>query len=266
MEKVLVAVFDTETAAFEGLSALQQLHEQGELTVYATTVLAKDAAGVVTIKKQADEGPLGTALGMMTGGLVGLLAGPVGLAMGATAGAMTGLMFDVGKVWISSDVVDQISLSLQPGKAAVLAEVDETWVTPVDTRLGALGATVIRRPTSEAVQEQVNRDAAAYAADMKQLEQELAQARAEDKAAVQKEIAAIRKQLEATRAEIDAEVERSNREANAKLNALSAQMQQASDRRKAQIEKRMAKVKADHAARSAKLEQARKLTRDALLP
>ena len=43
-------------------------------------------------------------------------------------------------------------------------------------------------------------------------------------------------------------------------------MKQASDRRKAQIEKRTAEVKADYEARSAKLAQARKLTKEALTP
>ncbi len=264
MNKVLVGVFDTETAAFEGLNALEDLHAHGDITVYATAVLVKDAAGVVSLKKQADEGPLGTALGMWTGGLVGLLAGPVGFAVGATAGGLTGSLFDLGRVWISSDFVDQVSSSLQPGKAAVLADVDETWVTPVDTRLGALGAVILRRRKSEAVEDQVNRDVATYEAEMDQLEQELAQASAENKATVQKEINGVRKQLEGTGAEIDAALEQTNREMNTKLNALAAQINQASDRQKAQLEKRMAEVKAEYAARTTKLEQARKLTRDAL--
>jgi hypothetical protein len=42
------------------------------------------------------------------------------------------------------------------------------------------------------------------------------------------------------------------------------QMKQASERRKAQIEKRSAEVKADYAARSAKLAQARELVKEAL--
>ncbi len=266
MEKILVAVFDTEAAAFEGVTALEELHVQGDITLYATAVVAKDAAGVATLKKTVNEGPVGTALGMWTGGLIGLLAGPVGFAVGATAGGLTGSLFDLGKVWIGSDFVDQVSSSLQPGKVAVLAEVDETWVAPVDTRLGALGAVIIRRPRSEAVEDQVNRDAAAYDAEMKELEQELAQASAENKAAVQKEIDTVRKQLQATAAEIDAALEQANRETNTKLNAMSGQINQASGRKKAQIEKRMSEIKADHAARKAKLEQARKLTQEALLP
>ncbi len=266
MNKFLVAVFDSETAAFEGLNALEELHKQGDVTLYATAVMTKDAAGLVSIKKEADQGPLGAALGMLIGGFVGILAGPVGVAAGATAGYTTGMLLDLGRLGFNSDFVDKVSNSLEPGKAAVLADMEETWVTPVDTRLGQLGASILRRPRYDVVSEQVNQDAAQFAAELNQLDQELAMASAENKATVQKEINAVRKQMAATRAEIDAALEQANREANTKVNALNAQMKQANDRQKAQIEKRITQVKADHAERKAKLDQARKLTGEALLP
>ena len=46
MNKVLVAVFDTEQAAFEGVSALKELHRDGDITLYASSVIVKDADGV----------------------------------------------------------------------------------------------------------------------------------------------------------------------------------------------------------------------------
>lgn len=266
MDKFLVAIFNTETAAFEGLSALNALHEQGDLTVYSTAVLAKDAAGVVSMKKAADEGPLGTALGMLTGSLVGVLAGPVGVAVGAVYGAATGSLFDIGKLGVSSTFVEQVSNSLQPGNTAVLAEVEETWVAPVDTRLEPLGAVILRRPRSEAIADQMNQDAAVLEAELTQLQQELAQTSAENKATVQKEIDTVRKELEATGASITAGLESTKHEANSKLKSMTDQLNQAGERKKAQIEQRKAVLKADHAARSAKLEQARKLIHDALRP
>ncbi len=36
LNKMLVAVFDTEPAAFEGLQALKDLHRDGDITLYAT--------------------------------------------------------------------------------------------------------------------------------------------------------------------------------------------------------------------------------------
>ena len=56
MNKMLVAVFDTEAAAFEGLSALRDLHKDGEITLYATTVLTKDQAGKIAVKRRRRAG------------------------------------------------------------------------------------------------------------------------------------------------------------------------------------------------------------------
>ena len=45
-------------------------------------------------------------------------------------------MYDLFKAGVSMDFVDEVSASLTPGKAAVVADIDEMWVTPIDTRLG----------------------------------------------------------------------------------------------------------------------------------
>jgi uncharacterized membrane protein len=279
MNKMLVAVFDTEPAAFEGLKALKELHEDGDITLYATAVLIKDSTGAVSVKQSADSGPLGTAVGMLSGSVTGLLAGeagaaaglaagaiagPLGAAVGFSLGALTGLMVDLSHSGVNVDFVDEVSKALLPGKAAVVAEVEEIWQTPVDTRLRKLGGLVFRRLRSEVVEDQLVRESAAFEAELQQLEDELAQATAEDKAELQKEIAAAKQKLEATRAAAEARQQQLKSEADAKIAAMREQMQQASERRKAQIEKRSAEVQADYAARSAKLEQARKLVKEAL--
>ena len=264
MNKILVAVFNTEPAAYQGLSALKDLHKDGDITLYSTAVIVKDASGTATVKQAADEGPVGATLGMLTGSLLGLLAGPVGVAVGASTGGLAGLVFDLARTGIGADFLDEVSKALTPGKAAVLAEVQETWVTPVDTRLGKLGGLVFRRLRSEAVEDQLTRESAAFDAELKQLKEELAQASADGKAAVQNEIQDVRQKLEAMQAQAEAKQKQAKSEMNAKVDAMRDQMKQASDRRKAQIEKRIAEVKADYEARSAKLEQARKLIKEAL--
>ena len=119
MNKMLVAVFNNETAAYQGLSALKDLHKDGDISLYATAVVAKDRLGAVSVKQTADEGPVGTALGMLTGSMVGLLGGPVGMAAGATAGGLTGVLYDLNKTGVDVDFVDEVSKVLLPGKAAV---------------------------------------------------------------------------------------------------------------------------------------------------
>ena len=85
--KNLVSVFDSERTAFEGLTALKDLHRDGDITLYASTVIAKDTSGSeASVCQAADRGPIGTLVGIVTGGLVGLLGGPAGVAVGAYVG------------------------------------------------------------------------------------------------------------------------------------------------------------------------------------
>jgi uncharacterized membrane protein len=51
-------------------------------------LIVKDADGTVAVTQAADQGPLGTAVGLVTGSLVGLLGGPVGLLVGAATGTV----------------------------------------------------------------------------------------------------------------------------------------------------------------------------------
>jgi uncharacterized membrane protein len=60
--------------------------KDGDISLYATAVIAKDSTGGIHVKQSADSGPIGTAVGLFTGSMVGLLAGPVGMAIGAAAG------------------------------------------------------------------------------------------------------------------------------------------------------------------------------------
>jgi uncharacterized membrane protein len=266
MNKMLVAVFDAEPVAYQGLNALKSLDKDGDITLHATAVIVKDPAGAVSVKQTADNGPVGTAVGVLTGGLLGLLGGPVGVAVGTSAGALTGMFVDIGKQGVDVDFLDEVSKAMIPGKAAVLADVQETWETPVDSSLEKLGGIVFRRLRSEVVEDQLARESSAFHAELKELEEEVKQGNAETKASLQKQIGAVREKLEVTEAQAKAKAEQVKKEADAKIEAMRVQMKQAGERRRAKIEKRIAEVQADYAVRSAKLEQAGKLAKEALSP
>jgi hypothetical protein len=68
---MLVAVFETGSSGFEDLDALRQLHGSGDITLYASAVVVKDEAGKFEVKQTADQGPVGTAVGLVTGKLLG---------------------------------------------------------------------------------------------------------------------------------------------------------------------------------------------------
>ena len=183
-----------------------------------------------------------------------------------SVGGLTGALFDLRDADIDINFVDDVSKALSSGKAAVLADVDETWSAPVDVRIGNLGGLVFRRLRSEVVEDQLLRESAAFDAELKQLQEEFAQAHAKDRATVQKEIDAVKKKLEVMRTQATARSTQLKNEVEAKVSSLMDQIKQAGDMRKAKLGKRVADVKANLGARSAKLQRAQELAKEALLP
>lgn len=264
MNKMLVAVFDREATAFEGLSALKELHRNGDISLYSSSVIAKDNSGKIELKQAADAGPVGTAVGLLTGSLIGIVSGPVGMAIGASLGGLAGLVFDANKSGVDVTFLDDVSKTLTAGKIAVLAEIEESWTAPVDTRLHKLGGMVFRRLRGEVVGDQIARESAALEADLKALNDELKQAAAESRAAIQRDIERMKKQIKATQDQAKERLEQARAETEARVKALQDQAKAATGLAKARIEKRIADAKADFEARSQKLSQAWTLAKEAL--
>src|SRR5580765_5345553 len=119
MEKMLVVVFENETKAFEGLSALKDLDKNGDITLYANAVVSVNANGKLNVRQTTDNSGVATATGLFVGGLLGIIGGPIGLAIGAGTGAMAGLAVDIGHDYVNADFVDDVSSKLTKGKTAL---------------------------------------------------------------------------------------------------------------------------------------------------
>lgn len=264
MDKILVVMFDNESKAYEGSNALQELQNEGSINLYAKAVLARDASGKVEVKQAGDMGPVGTAVGLFTGSMIGLLGGPVGLALGAYAGTVGGLVYDMANLGVGEDFLSDVEKSLLPGKAAVVAEVWEEWTLPVDTRMEALGGVVLRRMRGEIVDSQIERDVTVLKTELAELEAERKQASGEAKAKLQGKIDATKSKLQAIQDSIQARIETSKQEMEAKTKSLQEQAAKAQGERKAKLEKRSAELKADQKRRSDLLKQAWELIQEAL--
>jgi len=222
MDRMLVVVFDNESKAYEGKKALQQLDNEGSISVYAYAVLAKHADGTASIKQGDDVGPVGTLIGTSVGSLVGLLGGPVGAAIGATIGATNGSIFDLHNVRIADDFIDDVTKALTPNKVAVVAQVDEEWITPVDTRMEALGGTVYRRALSDVTDTVNQEELTAMKADLAQFKAELATARADRQAKIQEKINQLDSKIEAHQQRVQDRRRAAERQAQAKAQRLKS--------------------------------------------
>jgi uncharacterized membrane protein len=219
---MLIVVFDNETKAYEGKKALMQLDAEGSISVYAYAVLAKHADGTATIKQGDDPGPLGTLLGTSFGSLIGLLGGPVGFAVGAATGLVAGETVDLNDARIGEDFIDDVSKVLKPNKFAVVAEIDEDWTTPVDTRMEAIGGTVFRRALSEVKHTIHEENVAAMKADVAQMKAEQAKAQADRKAKLQEKINQLDSKIQVQLQKAKDQREAAEREAKAKVQVLKA--------------------------------------------
>jgi uncharacterized membrane protein len=181
MDRMLVVVFDNESKAYEGRNALQQLAKEGSIGVYAYAVLTKNPDGTAAVKQGDDSGPIGTLAGTAFGSLLGLLGGPAGVAVGAAAGMGFGAGVDLSRSGVGADFLDDVTKLLEPGRVALVCEIEEDWTTPVDTRMEQLGGTVFRRSVAE-VQDKIDEEnVAAMKADYAQLKAENAEASADRK-------------------------------------------------------------------------------------
>jgi len=222
MDRMLVVVFDTEPKAYEGKKALNQLESEGSIVVYAYAVVGRNADGTTSVKQSDDPGPLGTLIGTSLGSLIGLLGGPVGLAVGATVGLVTGGTVDMNNARISEDFVDDVKQALQPNKFAVVAEIQEDWTTPVDTRMEAIGGKAFRRALSEAKHAVNEEDVAAMKADMAQMKAEHAKAHADRKAKLQEKINQLHSKIQAQLEKSKQRRQAAEAQAKAKVEVLKA--------------------------------------------
>src|SRR5262249_937223 len=222
MDRMLVVVFDNECKAYEGKKALLQLDGEGSISVYGYAVLAKAADGKTTLKQEDDVGPLGTLAGTALGSLIGLLGGPVGVALGAASGLAAGTTIDLHNARISDDFIDDVNKMLLPNRVAVVAEIEEDWTTPVDTRMEAIGGTVFRRALSDVEDTGDNEDIPAIKADLAQIKAEQAQARADRKAKLQEKINELNSKLQALIQKAKDQREAAKRDAQIKVDILKA--------------------------------------------
>jgi uncharacterized membrane protein len=240
---MLVVVFDDETKAFEGSSALKQLDGEGSVSIHAETVVKKNPDGSLAMKELGDDFPVRTAAGTAIGALVGLLGGPIGLGIGVATGALVGYVADLNRAGVNADYLNDVTTKLSPGKWAVVADVSEEWETPVDARMEALRGTIFRATRESVAEEQDARDQAALKAEIDQLKQEQAQARQEDKAKIQKKIDALNGKLNEKVQRAKNRSDQEKVETESKIHALEAKVQKANADTKAKLEARIAALR-----------------------
>ena len=156
--RVIVAVFDTQNQAYDAAARMQRLDNDGIIKLKRGTIATKDAKGNLTIP---DSKHVGSAWGLLGGGLIGgllgAMLGPVGVAagaaasaaaagaaVGATTGGALGAVGDLTVLGLNEDFIDDVTTQLNPGDTALIVEVDEGSTEPTDRAVSAYGGRIYR--------------------------------------------------------------------------------------------------------------------------
>jgi uncharacterized membrane protein len=181
MERMLVVIFDGEHKAYEAADALQEMNENGAVGMKGAWVLTRQRDGTVSVVKTDNTLPEASMGGAVVGSLAGLFGGPVGLAVGAASGLVIGATADMARARLDQDFVEDVRKSMAPGKAALVAEIDEEEPEAIDQRMGAIGGVILRRDLSDVADADYERRAAQVRARVGQAKEAVAQDRTERK-------------------------------------------------------------------------------------
>lgn len=142
---MIQALFDSESEAFNGLRALQQLDSAQDISIGESYVLTKDLNGSVSLRSAKDEAEGYSAIGGgIIGGLVGLLAGPLGLLVGIGAGMVAGSVGDTVRAEGISDYLDEVSANIPNGDSLLIAHVWEDFDSQIDAVLQPISKDIRR--------------------------------------------------------------------------------------------------------------------------
>ncbi|HEX9442036.1 MAG TPA: DUF1269 domain-containing protein [Roseiflexaceae bacterium] len=156
--RVIVAVFSTQNQAYDAAARMQRLDDDGIIKLKRGAIATKDAKGNLTIP---DSKHVGSAWGLLGGGLIGgllgAMLGPVGLAAGAAAsaaaaaaaagaatGGAVGALADLTELGLNEDFIDDVTTQLNPGDTALIVEVDEGSTEPTDQVVSQYSGRVYR--------------------------------------------------------------------------------------------------------------------------
>jgi uncharacterized membrane protein len=252
MEKMIVIVFDNEAKALDGLQIIRELDSEGEISVYQAQVVAKDPGGAVRVVDNDDLLSLPmVAGGTAVGALVGFLGGPIGAAVGAVAGALLGSIGDVEESGVTDEFVADVQTALTPGKVAVVADIMEELVTPLDTRMEHIGGVVFRRMRTFVETTQHDLDATAHQAEMDQLKAERAQARSDRLAKIDARIDHLRARLESAIERQRAAMQARQQQRENRIDALQTKASQSDGDIRRRQEARIQALRRDYSERVA---------------
>ena len=255
MEKMVVVVFDDKSQANDGIAALKQLDKEGSISVHAGSLIKKTSDGKAELVETKEEFPVRAVGGTAIGGLIGVLGGPIGVFVGAASGAVLGAFADLYSSGVNAEFVEEVSGKLTSGKYAIVADISEEYVTPLDTKMESLGGQVMRTRKRYEEIDQLKGDVKALDAEIALLKKEWKKARSEQKASLQAKIDKLREKREKHIEKGKRRLGEMDKERDMKVRNLREKASKAHGETKAAIEARLSQINKSYEATLKKLKK-----------
>ena len=141
LTKFIAAIFEDDARAEQGELAVLSLKRDGILSVCGIALVSRSPAGPLSMV-EAPDGPSTEALRA----LLSELSMAVSALPSGGFGLLTGLgsWGDLVDFGVTPNFIQTVANALLPGKAAVIAEIEEDWITPLDKRMEEIGGLIMR--------------------------------------------------------------------------------------------------------------------------
>lgn len=145
VENVVLLRFDAIAGAREAIRALHRLHESGDVTLAAASVVGRKEDGRAFALEQAvdDQPSVGSAF--PGDNLVRLLSGPFGVVLHNAPDALVGSLVDIADFERSERLLRCFGDHVPPGSIVTIALLSETAPAAVDALSSSVGGVLIRK-------------------------------------------------------------------------------------------------------------------------
>jgi hypothetical protein len=246
MDKMLVAIFESERQASIAAGALKSLWEDCILVVYAFAVIVKNCEKVSVVDFKSEDGT-DPVLGIATRNLVKLLTRPLcSLDDGRT-------IMEMANADVDAMFLDEVSRQLLPGRAAIVSEIEEETATAMDALLESQGGIAFRCVRRGLIDAQIAKELDALYSELQFLKKTTSQDLGGSKAELQRKLDLAKASFEGTKERARHHAAAIKREAEAKIVSLQERAAKTDGRIKARLERLASEVRVDYVNRATKL-------------
>jgi uncharacterized membrane protein len=242
MDNIIVATFDNEKTAIEGVHKLNEIDLQGDIVTYNNVLIRRNQDGSFDYLKDTRDLTGWNAMGgMLLGTVIGVIGGPVGALAGLFAGLTVGGFADLAQYSFDYDFLENFKDGLPKGTTSLIAQVSEPNEVFINNALQPLGARIWRSNVYAQQDKYVQNQVDMLDAGILEAEKELKEAAADEKAKIQAKLVDLRARRDAKVAEIKADFQEDVDEMNAQIDRFKKTLQgKVDETRRKVLERRLA--------------------------